>query len=126
MLSQKVWRLTSASTLPFPLTTFPTQPTMKELSLNYFWVIRCLLPSQHPCLLSTNLHPTAERVVDTAGERTLKVLEKGEQGEGGVTQAVTEPHSDARATSAHHMLRVAFTPAEAANFKYLLVNNCYI
>lgn len=83
MLSQKVWRLTSASTLPFPLTAFPTQPTMKELSLNYFWVIRCLLPSQHPCLLSTNLHPTAERVVDTAGERTLKVLEKGEQGEGG-------------------------------------------
>lgn len=67
----------------FPTYRFPNAAGHEGALSNYFWVIRCLLPSQHPCLLSTNLHPTDERVAGTAGERTLQVLEKGEQGEGG-------------------------------------------
>lgn len=55
--------------------------------------------------------------MDTAGERTLQVSEKGEQG-WGVTQVVTELRGDAMATSPHHMLRVAFAAVEAANFKH--------
>ena len=49
-------------------------------------------------------------------------MEKGERG-AGVTQAVTVPRGDARATSPCPILRVAFTAAGAANFKHLLVNS---